>query len=183
MGEFADVDAVSLAQFGRKVYRFLACTENMLPANGTVLYPHFHSYMTDHQDDPYYADALKRVGDKGVYLRKRLLCYVISLSFLWEWCLTPCQQMNYGVSSVRFDFAKIIRLRTWAFFGIPGRKTSTEIVSIIFWLSFLCFDTVTACSLWMVDGREPFSRTKLGFWGIMLCYRVMQYPHNISRIV
>lgn len=82
MGEFADVDAVSLAQFGRKVYRFLACTENMLPANGTVLYPHFHSYMTDHQDDPYYADALKRVGDKGVYLRKRLLCYVISLSFL-----------------------------------------------------------------------------------------------------
>lgn len=80
--EFADVDAVSLANFGRKVYRFLACTETMLPKNGTELYPHFHTYMTNYQDDPYYADALKRVGDKGVYLRKRLLSYVISLSFL-----------------------------------------------------------------------------------------------------
>lgn len=80
--EFADVDAVSLANFGRKIYRFFACTENMFPGNETELYPHFYDYLTTNQDDPYYADALKRVGDKGVRLRKRLLCYVISLSFL-----------------------------------------------------------------------------------------------------
>lgn len=51
-------------------------------------------------------------------------------------------QMNYGVSSVRLDFAAIVRVKTLSYFGIPGQKTATQIASIIFRLSFLCFDVV-----------------------------------------
>lgn len=38
--------------------------------------------------------------------------------------------MNYGVSSVRLDFAQIARLQTSAFFGIPGTMTAAEVVSV-----------------------------------------------------
>lgn len=65
--------------------------------------------------------------------------------------------MNYGVSSVRFDFAQVVRVKTLAFFGIPGKKTSVEVVSVIFQPFFLLFDVVTASLLWLVADREPFS--------------------------
>lgn len=156
--EFAgeDVNAVQLAQFGRKLYRFLGCTENMFPHDDTVLYPSFSRYILLNQQDPYYAEALKRVGNKGVHLRRRLLIYV-SFSFLCERCLTLCQQINYGVSSVRFDFAQLIRVKTLAYFGIPGIKTPAELVSVIIEPSILWIDVVTANLLWLLAQREPFS--------------------------
>lgn len=83
--EFAaeDVNAVQLAKLGRKLYRFFACTENMFPENDTVLYSHFLRYISVNQEDSYYMDALKRVGNKGVQLRRRLLTFV-SFSFSCE---------------------------------------------------------------------------------------------------
>lgn len=76
-----DVDAVALAKFGRILYRFFACTENMFPDSDTTLYPKVHKFISSNEQDPYYTEALKRVGDKGVRLRRRLIAYV-SLSFL-----------------------------------------------------------------------------------------------------
>lgn len=39
--------------------------------------------------------------------------------------------MNYGVSAVRLDLAKIVCMKTLAFFDIPGNRSPTEIVSVI----------------------------------------------------
>lgn len=66
--EFRKVDAVRLANFGRLLYRFYACIEDMFPENETVLYPHIFQHIAAMKDEPYYAEALKRVGDTGVDL-------------------------------------------------------------------------------------------------------------------
>lgn len=54
----------------------------MFPESETMLYPHIFQHIAAMKDEPYYAEALKRVGDTGVDLRRHLLSYV-SLSFFF----------------------------------------------------------------------------------------------------
>lgn len=57
--------------------------------------------------------------------------------FVPKLIFAPLLQMNYGVSAVQLDFAKIVHMKTLAFFDIPGNRSPTEIVSVIYLILFL----------------------------------------------
>lgn len=55
--------------------------------------------------------------------------------------------MFYGISSVRLDFAQVVRIKTAAFFGIPGTMTVSQVVSVHFILFLNVFEAIPEWSL------------------------------------